>query len=91
MSPQGYGLRRLHTAQLRNRAESEECGSDQDHERVDSPQLTVEIPRRMVAGDYVVDEENLTGFILAGFSPEVHAVVVYRVQDGLIHDVVLLM
>lgn len=56
----------------------------------DSPQLTVEIPRRMVAGDYVVDEENLSGFILAGFSPEVHAVVVYRVQDGLIHDVVLL-
>jgi hypothetical protein len=57
----------------------------------DSLQLTVEIPRRMVAGDYVVDEENLSGFILSGFSPEVHAVVVYRVQDGLIHDVVLLM
>ena len=45
----------------------------------------------MVAGDYVVDEEDLSGFILAGFPPEMHAVVVYRVQDGLIHDIVLLM
>ncbi len=57
----------------------------------DSPQLSVDIPRRMVAGDYVVDEESLSGFILAGFPQELHAVVVYRVQDGLIHDVVLLM
>ena len=57
----------------------------------DSPQLAVEIPRRMVAGDYVIDEEHLSGFILAGFPPEMHAVVVYRVQDRLIHDVVLLM
>ena len=57
----------------------------------DSPQLTVEIPRRMVAGDYVIDEENLSGFILAGFPPQMHAVVVYRVHDGLIHDAVLLM
>ena len=57
----------------------------------DSPQLSVEIPRRMVAGEYVVDEEHLSGFILAGFPPEMRAVVVYRVHDGLIHDVVLLM
>jgi hypothetical protein len=57
----------------------------------DSPQLSVEIPRRMVAGDYVIDEEDISGFILAGFPTAMHAVVVYRVQDGLIHDVVLLM
>jgi hypothetical protein len=56
----------------------------------DSPQLSVQIPRRMVAGDYVVDEENLGGFILAGFPPEMHAVVIYRVQGGLIRDVILL-
>jgi hypothetical protein len=56
----------------------------------DSPQLSVEIPRRIVAGDYVVDEEDISGFILAGFPPAMHAVVVYRIQDGLIHDVVLL-
>jgi hypothetical protein len=57
----------------------------------DSPQLRVEIPRRMVAGDYVIDEEDIGGFILAGFPPALHAVVVYRVRDGLIHDVVFLM
>lgn len=57
----------------------------------DSLQLGVEVPRRMAAGDYVVDEENLSGFILAGFPTAMHAVVVYRVQDGLIQDVVLLM
>jgi hypothetical protein len=56
----------------------------------DSPQLSVEIPRRIVAGDYVIDEEDITGFVLAGFPPAMHAVVVYRVQDGLIHDVIFL-
>ena len=57
----------------------------------DSPELSVRIPRRMVAGEYVIDEEDLSGFILAGFPPEMHAVVVYRVREGLIHDMVLLM
>ena len=57
----------------------------------DSTQLTVEIPRRIVAGDYVVDEEDITGFILAGFPPAMHTVVIYRVREGLIHDVTLLM
>ena len=57
----------------------------------DSTQLTVEIPRRIVAGDYVVDEEDITGFILAGFPPAMHAVVIYRVRQGLIHDVTMLM
>ena len=56
----------------------------------DSPQLSVEIPCRIVAGDYVIDEEDITGFVLAGFPPAMHAVVVYRVRDGLIHNVVFL-
>jgi hypothetical protein len=57
----------------------------------DSPELRVELPRRMAAGDHVIDEEDISGFILAGFPPTMHAVVVYRVRDGLIHDVVFLM
>jgi hypothetical protein len=57
----------------------------------DSPELRVEIPRRMEAGDHVIDEEDISGFILAGFPPTMHTVVVYRVRDGLIHDVVFLM
>ena len=57
----------------------------------DSPQLKVEIPRRIAGGDYVIDEEDLSGFSLAGFQPEMHAVVMYRVREGLVQDVVLLM
>jgi len=57
----------------------------------DSPRLSVEIARRMVAGDYVIDEEHLSGFNLAGSPAEMQAVVIYRVRQGLIHDVVLLM
>lgn len=52
------------------------------HRFRDSPQLRTEIPRRMVAGDYVVDEEELSGFILAGFPPAMRAVVVYRVREA---------
>jgi uncharacterized protein (TIGR02246 family) len=57
----------------------------------DSPELKVEIPRRMVAGDHVIDEEDVSGFILAGFPPAMHAVVVYLVRDGLIREVMLIM
>lgn len=56
-----------------------------------SPQLQVDIPRRIVAGDYVIDEEDVSGMVVAGFPPTMHAAVIYRVRDGLIHDVVLLM
>jgi len=57
----------------------------------DSPQLRVDIPRRIMAGDYVIDEEYGSGIVMAGFPPEEHIAVVYRVRDGLIHDVILLM
>jgi hypothetical protein len=57
----------------------------------DSPEFKVEIPSRIVSGDYVIDEEEISGFILAGFPPAMHAVVVYRVRDGLIRDVVFLL
>ena len=43
-----------------------------------------------MAGDYVIDEEDISGMVVAGFPPTVHAVAIYRVRDGLIHDVVLL-
>ena len=57
----------------------------------DSPQLRADIPRRIVAGDYVIDEEYGSGIVMAGFPSEEHIAVVYRVRDGLIHDVILLM
>ena len=57
----------------------------------DSPQLRADVPRRIVAGNYVIDEEDISGMVMAGFPPTMHAAVLYRVRDGLIHDVVLLM
>ena len=49
----------------------------------------MELPRRMVAGDHVIDEEDISGMAVAGSPRTVHAVAIYRVRDGLIHDVVL--
>jgi uncharacterized protein (TIGR02246 family) len=57
----------------------------------DSAELSVEIRSRIAAGDYVIEDEHLSGFILAGYPSEMHVAVVYRVRDGLIQDVVLLM
>jgi hypothetical protein len=57
----------------------------------DSPQLSVDIPQRIAVGDYVIDEEDIGGFVMAGFPAAMHAAGVYRVQDGLITEVVLIM
>jgi hypothetical protein len=55
----------------------------------DSPALRINIPRRTEVGDYVVDEEQISGFRLAGFPTAMRAVVIYRVQHGKINQVVL--
>jgi hypothetical protein len=57
----------------------------------DSPELSVDVPHRIAAGEYVIDEENISGFNLAGFPEAMHAVVVYRVREGLIQDMTFLM
>ena len=44
-----------------------------------------------MAGDYVIDQEYGSSIVMVGFSSEEHIAVVYRVRDGLIHDVILLM
>jgi putative hydrolase of HD superfamily len=43
--------------------------------------LHVEIPRRIHVGAYVIDEEETRGFIFEGFPSELHAAVVYRIED----------
>ncbi len=53
----------------------------------DSPDLHVEIPRRIDFGDYVIDEELVEGVNMVGFPSELHAAVVYRVKDGKISAV----
>jgi hypothetical protein len=57
----------------------------------DSPDLNAEIPNRMAVGQYVIDEEQLTGFVMPGYPTEVHAVVIYRVDGPVITEVTLLM
>jgi len=57
----------------------------------DSPALKARILHRIAAGDYVIDEEETTGVNVPGYPPTIHAVVIYQVKDGLIHDVIFLM
>jgi len=56
----------------------------------DSPRLAVQIPNRMAISEYVVDEERIEGFNLAGYPPTIHALAVYRITGGTIHEVTLL-
>ena len=56
-----------------------------------SPDLHCEIRQRIRVGQYVVDEEAITGLHFAGFPTEVHGVAVYRVEGDRIAHVRLLM
>jgi hypothetical protein len=39
----------------------------------------------------VIDEEETTGVNVPGYPATLHAVVIYQVKDGRIHDVIFLM
>jgi hypothetical protein len=49
-----------------------------------SPDLHVALGTRLSAGDWVVDEEDVSGIDFEGMPPAMHALIVYRVTDGLI-------
>ena len=55
-----------------------------------SPRLHGEIVNRISVGEYVIDEERVTGIEMEGSPSEVHAAVVYRVVGGKIAHVRLL-
>ena len=55
-----------------------------------SPRLHGEILNRISVGEYVIDEERVTGIEMEGSPSEVHAAVVYRVVGGKIAHVRLL-
>jgi hypothetical protein len=55
-----------------------------------SPALRCEVPTRIQAGEFVVDEERVTGMNLPGFPSEMHVAVAYRVRHGRIDHVRLL-
>jgi hypothetical protein len=54
----------------------------------ESPDLHAEIAKRIEIGEYVIDEELVTG--RRGAGEALHAVVVYHVADGLIDHVRLI-
>jgi putative hydrolase of HD superfamily len=47
-----------------------------------SPDLHVEIGSRLGAGDWIVDEEDVSGVTFEGMPPTMHALIVYHVADG---------
>lgn len=57
---------------------------------VNSPNLHARIANRIRVGNYVVDEEEIAGFVMEGFPTELHAAVIYRVAQGKIAHVRLL-
>jgi hypothetical protein len=56
----------------------------------DSPGLHLTIADRMTAGDFVVDEEQVSGMHFGDMPTEMTALSVYRVTDGKIARVMLL-
>ena len=58
---------------------------------LNSPDLHADVPQRIRAGEFTVDQEHVRGVNLAGFPPEMTLAVAYRVRDGRIVHVRLLM
>lgn len=55
----------------------------------DHPNLHYDIPKRIALGDYVIDEERVTGYSPGG--PDVvRAVLVYRFTGDLIREILIL-
>ena len=55
-----------------------------------SPQLHGEVLNRISVGQYVIDEERVTGINMEGYPSEMHAAVIYRLAEGKIAHVRLL-
>jgi hypothetical protein len=55
-----------------------------------NPTLSIEIAKRITVGDYVIDEEHLTGLGDPGGPDSLTAVAIYQVTDGKIRQVMLL-
>jgi hypothetical protein len=55
-----------------------------------SPQLHGEVLNRITVGQYVIDEELVTGINMEGYPSEMRAAVIYRLAEGKIAHVRLL-
>jgi hypothetical protein len=56
----------------------------------DNPNIRYDIPNRIALGDWVIDEERVTGFSKPGAPEVVRAVLVYRISGGWIREILIL-
>lgn len=56
----------------------------------DNPNIRYDIPNRIALGDWVIDEERVTGFSKPGSPDVVRAVLVYRISGGRIREILIL-
>jgi hypothetical protein len=56
-----------------------------------NPSMCAEIATRIQVGEWVIDEEIVSGITDEGYPPELHAVTVYQVTGGKIQRVQILM
>lgn len=57
----------------------------------DNPTLHVETPTRLLVGEWVIDEEVVSGITAEGYPPETRAVTAYQVVSGKIQRVQIFM
>jgi hypothetical protein len=57
---------------------------------LDNPNLHYDIPNRIALGEWVIDEERVTGFTKPGSPEVVRAVLVYRFSRQLIREILIL-
>ncbi len=55
-----------------------------------SPDLRAEVLTRIRVGNYVIDEEHITGMVMAGYPSDMHAVVISRLNGQVIEHVRIL-
>jgi hypothetical protein len=56
----------------------------------ENPNVRYEIPNRIALGEWVIDEERVTGFTKPGSPEVVRAVLVYSLSGGLIREILIL-
>src|SRR5579862_8790265 len=57
----------------------------------ENPNARYEIPNRIALGDWVIDEERVTGFTKPGSPEVVRALLIYRLSGGLIREILILL
>ena len=56
----------------------------------ENPGIRYDIPNRIALGDYVIDEERVTGFTKPGSPDVVRAALIYRFSGNLIREITIL-